>query len=296
MALAVSISSHYVRPVEKLARAAEKVAAGDLSQELPVSGNDEVGRLTRSFNGMIAGLRRNRELEERIREDQYLTQLGRLSSGVAHEIRNPLNFIGLAVDHLAEITAGRGAEEEREKAETIVRIKEEVKRLNDLVTNFVLYGRPPLPQPSTVDVAALAAGVLSMAEERMRAQGVRCESDLPAGLAVRVDPDMFRRGLVNLVGNALDSMPSGGRLGLRGRAEGDECVLEVEDDGSGIAEADLSRIFEPYFTTKRTGLGLGLVLTRRIVEAHGGSIGVESEEGRGTRIRVRLPLRGEVEA
>src|SRR3990172_3667733 len=100
LALAVSISRHYALPLERLALAAEKVAAGDLSQEQPVLGEGEVGRLTRSFNEMISRLRQNRELEESVRESQYLTQLGRLSSGVAHEIRNPLNFIGLSVHHL----------------------------------------------------------------------------------------------------------------------------------------------------------------------------------------------------
>jgi signal transduction histidine kinase len=293
MALAVSISSHYVRPVEELARAAERVSAGDLSQELPVTGNDEVGRLTRAFNGMIAGLRRSRELEERIREDQYLAQLGRLASGMAHEIRNPLNFIGLAVDHLSGITVGRGEAEEREKEETIRRIRSEVKRLNDLVTNFVLYGRPTHPQPSLVPLSSLCAGVLSLAEERMRGQGVRAELAVPEGLAVPVDPDMFRRAVVNLVANALDAMPDGGVLRLVGREEGGVCVLEVADTGGGISDENLGKVFEPYFTTKGTGLGLGLVLTRKIVEAHGGTIGVESEEGRGTSIRVTVPLAGE---
>ncbi|HWS15099.1 MAG TPA: HAMP domain-containing protein, partial [Candidatus Methylomirabilis sp.] len=123
LVLAVIISSHYVSPVERLAHAAETVAAGDLSEELPVEGRDEVGRLTRSFNEMIVRLRQNRALEEAVRENQYLTQLGKLSSGVAHEIRNPLNFIGLAVDHLDAMTEGKGSEGETEKHQVIARIK-----------------------------------------------------------------------------------------------------------------------------------------------------------------------------
>jgi len=116
LVLAIIISAHYVSPVVQLAHAAETVAAGNLSQELPVEGKDEVGRLTRSFNEMIVRLRQNRALEEAVRENEYLTHLGKLSSGMAHEIRNPLNFIGLAVDHLDAMTEGKGAEGKRRNA------------------------------------------------------------------------------------------------------------------------------------------------------------------------------------
>jgi len=290
LVLAVSISSHYVRPVEKLAHAAEKVAAGDLSQELPVTGKDEVGRLTRSFNEMIVKLRQNRELEEKVRESQYLTQLGRLSSGVAHEIRNPLNFIALAVDHLDALSAGKTPEAEREKAQVVVRVKEEIQRLNELVTNFITYGRPPAPERAAVQLPEIVDSVLRMAENRMRTQGIRCKREYREGPPIPVDPDMIRRAVVNLVGNAIDAMPKGGDLCVSAgpRKEGGYS-LTVEDTGSGIAEENLDKIFEPYFTTKPSGLGLGLILTRKIVEAHGGEIVVDSQPGKGTRIHVLLP-------
>ncbi len=290
LVLAVGISAHYVRPLEKLAHAAEHVAAGDLSQELPVTGQDEVGRLTRSFNEMIARLRQNRELEEKVRESQYLSQLGRLSSGLAHEIRNPLNFIGLAIDHLDGLTAARTPEVSAEKAQVIGRIKEEVRKLNDLVTNFVTYGRPPAPQRAAVRIPEIVESVLGMAAERMRAQRIRCVRELADSPPCAVDPDMMRRALLNLVGNAIDAMPEGGELRVKaGPAPDGRYALTVEDTGVGIPERDRDRIFQPYFTTKSSGLGLGLVLTRKIVEAHDGEIVVDSEPGRGTRILVLLP-------
>src|SRR5512145_2098694 len=202
LALAVGISAHYVRPLEKLAHAAEHVAAGDLSQELPVRGQDEVGRLTRSFNEMIARLRQNRELEEKVRESQYLTQLGRLSSGLAHEIRNPLNFIGLAIDHLDGLTNGGAPGLAAEKEQVIGRIKEEVRKLNDLVTNFVTYGRPPAPQRTAVMIPEIVESVLGMAAERIRNQRIRCVREFAESPPLAVDPDMMRRALLNLVGNA----------------------------------------------------------------------------------------------
>ena len=288
--LAVIISSHYVSPVERLAHAAETVAAGDLSQELPVEGKDEVGRLTRAFNEMIVRLRQNRDLEEAVRENQYLSQLGKLSSGVAHEIRNPLNFIGLAVDHLDAVTEGKSPDGEAEKRQVIARIKEEIERLNELVTNFILYGRPPKLHRAPVRLPELAEGVLRMMEGRLRAQTISCRTEYREVGEVFADPDQLRRALVNLVGNAVDAMPNGGTLTVSAgpRDDGRYSVV-VQDTGVGISAADREKMFEPYFTTKASGLGLGLVLTKKIVDAHGGEIAVESAPGKGTRIEVALP-------
>ena len=288
--LAVSISSHYVSPVERLAHAAENVAAGDLSQELPVEGRDEVGRLTRAFNEMIAKLRENRALEEKVRETQYLTQLGRLASGVAHEIRNPLNFIGLAVDHLDTVTEGKAPGGEGEKRQVVGRIKEEIARLNELVTNFIMYGKPPEPQRALVRVPEIVESVLRMAGDRFRVQGIDCRREFVEDGEAMVDPDMIRRAVVNLVANAVDAMPHGGTLKVTAGPRGDgRYSIVVGDTGVGIEEKDRERIFEPYFTTKESGLGLGLILTKKIVDAHGGEILVSSEPGKGTRIEICLP-------
>lgn len=289
-ALAVSISAHYVRTLERLALAAEKVAAGDLSQELPVAGKDEVGRLTRSFNEMVLRLRRNRELEEKVRESQYLSQLGRLSSGLAHEIRNPLNFIALAVDHMDTLTAGITPEAAREKDTVIARIRGEIRNLNELVTNFILYGRPPEPQRMPVRIREIIEGVLQMASPRLQEHRISLATDFKDAAPLAVDPDMIRRAVINLIGNAVDAMPGGGELRVSGGPQGEGgYLLEIRDTGVGIAGKDLGKVFEPYFTTKSTGLGLGLVLTRKIVEAHGGTIVIDSEPDRGTRVMVRLP-------
>jgi signal transduction histidine kinase len=239
---------------------------------------------------MIVRLRQNRALEEAVRENQYLTHLGKLSSGMAHEIRNPLNFIGLAVDHLDAMTEGKTSEGEAEKRQVIGRIKEEIGRLNELVTNFILYGRPPELHRVAVRIPELAVGVLRMAEERLRAQSISCRTGFGDAREIHADPDMLRRALVNLVGNAIDAMPNGGTLTVSAglRPDGRYSVV-VEDTGFGIPEDERGRIFEPYFTTKVSGLGLGLVLTKKIVDAHGGEILVDSTPGKGTRIEVALP-------
>jgi signal transduction histidine kinase len=290
LALSVTIASHYVSPVERLAHAAENVASGDLSQEIPEGGKDEVGRLTRAFNEMIARLRQNRALEEKVRETQYLSQLGRLASGVAHEIRNPLNFIGLAVDHLDGIAEGKGPEGEAEKQQVVRRIKEEIGRLNELVTNFIMYGKLPEPQKAAVRIPDILESVLRVAGDRMRSQRIQVRREYGEGGEVPADPDMIRRAVMNLVGNAVDAMPGGGTLTVSaGPRDDGRYAVVISDTGIGVERKDRERIFEPYFTTKESGIGLGLVLTKQIVDAHGGEIRLDSTPGKGTRVEVVLP-------
>jgi signal transduction histidine kinase len=129
-----------------------------------------------------------------------------------------------------------------------------------------------------------------MAEERLRAQSISCRTEFGDAREIHADPDMLRRAVVNLVGNAVDAMPNGGTLSVStgSRPDGRYSVV-VEDTGVGIPAEERERIFEPYFTTKASGLGLGLVLTKKIVDAHGGEIFVDSTPGKGTRIEVALP-------
>jgi signal transduction histidine kinase len=136
----------------------------------------------------------------------------------------------------------------------------------------------------------IADSVLRMAENRMRDQGIRCLREYREGPPFLADPDMIRRAVLNLVGNAIDAMPAGGELRVSAGPEGEGGYsLAIEDTGVGIAGENLDKIFEPYYTTKQSGLGLGLVLTRKIVEAHGGKIVVDSQPGKGTRVRIHLP-------
>jgi len=158
------------------------------------------------------------------------------------------------------------------------------------VTNFILYGRPPELHRAAVRVPDLVAGVVRMAEERLRAQSISCRTEFGDAREIDADPDMLRRALVNLVGNAVDAMPNGGTLSVSTghRPDGRYSVV-VEDTGVGISPDARERIFEPYFTTKASGLGLGLILTKKIVDAHGGEIHVDSVPGKGTRIEIALP-------
>jgi signal transduction histidine kinase len=141
-----------------------------------------------------------------------------------------------------------------------------------------------------VQIPEIVESVLRMADGRLRTQRILCRREFHAGPPVLVDPDMIRRAVVNVVGNAIDAMPDGGELRIAaGPGEDGGYELSIVDTGAGIPAENRDKIFDPYFTTKPSGLGLGLVLTRKIVEAHGGKIVLDSQPGNGTRIRILLP-------
>jgi signal transduction histidine kinase len=247
-------------------------------------------------------LREVRELETRVAGRERLAALGDVAAAFAHEVRNPLNAVSIGLQRLhAEFRPDPADEYER----FVTLMQGEVRRLNAIVEQFIALARPlPLePASFALDDLVEELGVLVDGEAKRAGVAVRLdlEPDLPPLVA---DRDHVKQVLLNLVLNALQASARGGTVTLgasavrgrtgavRGRtgAAGDRVLLTVADTGAGIAPEVLPRIFDPYFTTRRGGLGLGLTITRRIVEAHGGAIEVESQPGRGSRFRVSLPL------
>jgi signal transduction histidine kinase len=214
---------------------------------------------------------------------------------VAHEIRNPLNFINLSIDHVRGKLA---PEDERRRADfdrILSGVKDEISRLNRLVVEFLSFGKPMRLDSRPCSLERVLRDVAALVEHKAKDQGVvlsvECEQDLPQVVA---DAELLKTCFLNLMINAADAMPAGGTLTValaRGAgAGGEELVVSVHDTGHGMSPEEIATAFEPYFSTKETGLGLGLSLTRKIVEDHGGRIGLESEPGRGTTARITLPL------
>jgi signal transduction histidine kinase len=297
------LARKYTQPLQDVVKAAKHVASGDLTKTIEVEGEDEIAELTRSFNEMVEKLRQHRELEERLREAERLSAVGKLASGIAHEIRNPLNFISLSIDHIRNRLGGGRAEGVVEVTALMSNIKDEIHRLNGMVENFLTVGKPLALNKSDVDVGALVRDVVGLAQQKAVEQGIEIVVDdrMPS-LPLHADPVQIKTCLMNVVLNAIQAMPGGGRLRVAGafrtgpRTDGDgpapvgTIEVIVSDTGSGIGAEDLAKIFDPYFTTKKLGIGLGLAVTKKIVEEHQGRITVKSRIHEGTTVVISLPV------
>ena len=290
--ISIFLARRYTSPIHRLATGVQKVAAGDLSVTFPVQSTDEIGVLASHFNEMVERLRERDQLEKRLYEAEHLSKVGQLASGIAHEIRNPLNYISLAIDHLKGELLPTCGDRRGELEELTDKIKEEVRRANYMVLNFMNYGRPLKVRPTRVQYPELVAKALPLVQDKLTEHRVEVvtafDPELPP---MQVDAELLRNCLFNFITNAAQAMPNGGRITLGASFDGEAQLfrLTFRDEGQGIAPEELSKIFQPYFTTKEAGIGLGLAITERIIKEHGGSIDVESTPGSGTTFTVLLP-------
>jgi len=302
--LSLYLSWSFSRPLLALTQAARRVADGDLSVKVPEGGGDEVGGLSNSFNEMVDGLRENRALEERLHFAERSTAIGRLASAVAHEIRNPLNFINLSIDHLRSRLAPEDAARREDFEKILVNVKSEISRLNRLVGDFLSFGKPMRLDKRSCAIDEVVREVAALVDHKARDQGIALVVETEEGLPqIVADPELLKTCLLNLMINAADAMPDGGLLTITvrrqsadlpaGSLEGtpqDIVAITVTDTGHGMTPEAVRAAFEPYFSTKDTGVGLGLALTHKIVTDHGGAITLDSTPGRGTTARICLPL------
>jgi signal transduction histidine kinase len=291
------LSWSFSRPVLQLTQAARQVAAGDLSVQVPSTTDDEIGSLARTFNEMVERLRESRQLEERLHFAERSTAMGRLASALAHEIRNPLNFINLSIDHTREHLAPAEGRKREDFERILSNVKAEIIRLNRLVGDFLSFGKPMRLHPRACAMGELVGEVAAVVDHKARDQGIAIATQVEPGLPSLVaDPELLKTCFLNLLINAIDAMPKGGVVAVSVARDGDALVTTVTDTGQGMTADEIRSAFEPYFSTKETGVGLGLALTRKIVEDHGGTVELESVPERGTTARIRLPLGGRTAA
>jgi two-component system sensor histidine kinase HydH len=246
----------------------------------PAEGGEKTGEMAHN---------NNEELTRRLRA-QY-AEISQLAGGLAHEIRNPLSTLSLNLDLLAEDFQSAETSRDRRALQRVQRLRHEVDRLQGIVESFLRFARVQDLKLEPTDLNAIADELRDFYEPQAASHGIVIRTQFAQGLPpVRLDVDLFKQALLNLVLNAQHAMPAGGELILTTRRDGNWVVLDVIDTGLGMTEEVRERIFEAYFSTRPGGSGLGLPTTRKIVEAHGGAILVQSEPGKGSQFSIRLPL------
>lgn len=228
-----------------------------------------------------------REIESELELSRRLSAIGRLTGGVGHEVKNPINAIVVHMELLRNKIYPTNAPAFRH----LDVIQSEIQRLDRVVQTLVDFSRPMELQLADEDLRQITSLVLTLASVELAAQNVQIETFLPQrAVVVKVDPDMLRQAILNIVLNGTQAMPQGGTLRVSLREEARQAVLTIADDGEGIASEVLPRIFDLYFTTKKDGNGIGLAMCYRIVQLHSGVLEVESEPGHGATFTIRLPL------
>jgi signal transduction histidine kinase len=276
-------------PLSAMTARANAVARGDLTPHPVVDTNDEIGELATTFEGMVAAIQRAR-LE--LVQAERLATIGKMAAHVTHEIRNPLSAIGLNLELLEEEVLRVG---EKEPMALVQAIKSEVDRLSRIAEQYLSVARRPRPRLERDRVDDVVRELCAFVQPELDRAGVslrvETEADLPE---VELDEAQLRQALLNLIRNAREAMSKGGELAVEvARVAGDEVggvEIRVDDTGVGVPEGLRASIFDPFFTTKQRGTGLGLAVTREIIEAHHGTIHCEPRPERGTRFRIVLPI------
>jgi signal transduction histidine kinase len=300
--LAAAFARSLVRPINDLRSAMAVVGAGNLDHPIRTDARDEIGDLARSFGDMTARLREssaareslNAELAAKIAqlertqaqlvESEKLASVGQMAAAVAHGLRNPLASLRasaqLALRH-PDSPAARGS---------LQAIIEEVDRLDKRIAHLLTFSRPAPTHQMRERLGALVDGALAPLLTLLADRGIVVEMAIPEELPdVYVDPMKVETAILEIVSNALDAMPGGGRLRLEGAAAADRVLLDIRDTGRGIPADVLPNVCEPFFTTRSEGTGLGLAIARRFVEQHGGRLEITSTPGEGTTVRLVLP-------
>ncbi len=297
LVLAIAMAAFRIRviggPIQRIERSISAIAPSGLSGSVPVPARADLDDLARQFHEAIWGLL---EQQQRARVDfgrqmeraEQLATLGKLAAGLSHEIKNPLAGIYVALEVLEREERGRSTE----RSELFTEMLAELGRVNGILEDLLHLSRPRPPMRVTTDLVKVARGTATLLEPRVKARpgalSVEVRGLIPL---LEVDSAQMTQVLVNLVSNAAQAIRAGGkvRIVVAPFPMKDGVILSVEDDGEGIPPDKVSQVFDPFFTTKTDGTGLGLPICRQIVEAHGGTISVESEPGKGTRVVVLLP-------
>ena len=286
-AIGLSMAERIADPVRRLTRATRRIARGDFDERIAVRSADELRRLVDAFNSMAAELKAQRVQLERTHRLEAWAEMARQ---VAHEIKNPLTPIQLSAEHLRRVHTDRGEPMGEVLESCVTSILGQVRLLRQISSEFSSFAASPTARPAPVHLPEVVAEVVEPYRTGLAGR-IDLSNQVAAPLPrVLVDRTLIARALSNIVENALHAMPAKGSLILTAEVEPEAVLLRIRDTGVGMDDEALARVFEPYFSTKATGTGLGLTIARRNVELSGGEIEVDSAKGRGTTVTLRLPI------
>jgi PAS domain S-box len=248
---------------------------------------------TRRFAVILSDITREKLSTEARIEDERTSSILLLAAGVAHELGNPLNSLTIHLQlierRLKKLKAGRD-KDSAALADSIAVCQAEVRRLDGIITNFLEAIRPRPPDLAETHVTEVLAEVLRFQQSELADRGIEIEAETPGELPViMADQNQLKQVFFNITKNAVEAMQPGGRLRIRTHADDENVYVLFGDNGAGIKQEDLVRLFQPYHTTKVGGSGLGLMIVQRIMRDHGGQIGIESKEGVGTLVTLQFP-------
>jgi signal transduction histidine kinase len=288
IACSLWIAARVSRPIEQLAHAAEEVASGNWDVRVPERGHDEVSVLARSFNHMTEQLANQRE---QLVQSERVAAWRELARRLAHELKNPLFPLQLTVENLVRARALSVEEFDEVFRESTATLGMEIANLKAIIGRFSDFSKMPKPELERIDAKDVVERVRSLYEGAANREAKIEFATEIAGepMAMMVDPELLHRALSNLVLNAMDAMPNGGKLTISARPRGANIEIKVADMGEGLTQEECERLFTPYYTTKLHGTGLGLAIVQSVVADHGGTIAVESREGGGATFIITLP-------
>ena len=282
-----SMAERIADPVNRLTRATRRIAGGEFDARVVATSSDELGRLVEDFNSMARDLERQRTELERTNRLEAWAEMARQ---VAHEIKNPLTPIQLNAEHLRRVNSDRGEPLSPVLDQAVNAILGQVKLLRQIASEFSSFASSPTVQRAPVDIAALLHEIVDPYRSALAGQ-IRFNVDVPSDLPpASIDRTLITRALTNITENALHAMGSSGTLTIVAARDDEAVRIRISDTGAGMDADALARAFEPYFSTKASGTGLGLPIAKRNVELSGGTIAMTSERGRGTTVEITLPI------
>ena len=280
------------KPLKSLAEEMDSMRFQEDVSGLSVNRRDEIAIIQQSFYRMVKNLKADEEERERTRKNLFFTEkmvaIGKLTAGLAHEINNPLGGILNCIYHFKK--RGQSTEQRQEYLDLM---EEGVRRIQRRVTNLLEYARNPSLERSATDFRALMTRTLALLDYQIKKNRISVEEEIAEALPlVEIDKDQMGQVLLNILLNAVQAMPDGGVLRVNALVAAERLVVTVSDTGEGIPAEILSKVFDPFFTTKKEGqgTGLGLWLSQKIIEQHGGTIHVTSREKQGATVEIIIPL------